>query len=55
MAGKLLAPSKIKRGKGSRHDDEGERDMGEQHAVVKSAQPTLPAIGLSFAGHCSDR
>ena len=50
MAGELLPPSKIKCRERSRHDDEGERNVREQHAVVEGAQPTLPAEGSHLRG-----
>ena len=37
MAGELLLPGKIKRGEGRGHDDGGERNVAEQHAVVENA------------------
>lgn len=47
MAGELPLLSEVKRGEGRGHDEGSERNMGEQHAVVEDAQPTLPAK----AGH----
>ena len=45
MAGKLPSPRVVEGNESRGHDDDGERNVGEQHAVVKGAQPTWPVKG----------